>query len=220
MLKTKQKRRRAMKERFALMAVACCMAIGFAPNVQAQDERLAAMMSDPATFKAAMEKGRKISTFCANCHGDSGVSKIPEVPNLAGQNPDYVLEQTRRFGDGRRKDAFMQGLIRILTEDEKTQLAIYYSNQGVPPNNNQPTALVDKGKALFARLCARCHQQTGHGSMTIPRLAGQHPEYVVMSVTRYRDNTGVRRDPLMSSAVAQMKDDDIKAVAAYVATLP
>ncbi|MDR0996046.1 MAG: c-type cytochrome [Zoogloeaceae bacterium] len=209
-----------MKERFALMLVVFSLAIGFVPDVQAQDERLAAMMSDPASLKTAMEKGRKISTFCANCHGDSGVSKIPAVPNLGGQNPDYVLEQTRRFGDGRRQDAFMQGLIRILTEDEKTQLAIFYSNQDVPPNNNQPTVLVDKGRALFTRLCARCHLPTGHGSMTIPRLAGQHPEYVIMSVSRYRDNTGVRRDPLMSSAVAQMKDDDIKAVAAYVATLP
>jgi cytochrome c553 len=30
--------------------------------------------------KAAIDGGRKVSSFCVNCHGDDGVSKIPEVP--------------------------------------------------------------------------------------------------------------------------------------------
>ena len=50
-----------------------------------------------------IEAGRRIATFCANCHGASGVSAIPNVPNLAAQNPDYLLAQIDAFVTGKRK---------------------------------------------------------------------------------------------------------------------
>ena len=166
----------------------------------AQD-RLKAVQADPAALKHAIEAGQKASFFCVNCHGDSGISKIPEVPNLAGQNPAYLLEQIRKFGAGERKDQFMQGLIKVLKDEERVQIALYFGSQTVQPSKADPVQ-VARGKELFTKLCVRCHGEAARGDATIPRLAGQQIPYIVSSVTRYRDNTGVRNNQLMSIATS------------------
>ena len=40
-------------------------------------ERLKAIQADPASVKIAVDAGRKASFFCANCHGENGISKTP-----------------------------------------------------------------------------------------------------------------------------------------------
>jgi len=187
--------------------------------VHARDPRLTEIRSDPQTLREAMERGRKIAAFCANCHGANGVSNLPEVPNLAGQNVDYLLEQTRKFGNGQRRDPFMQGLIKALKEEEKIQLSIFYASQSPSPAKPNP-ASVEHGRRVFSVFCARCHGDKARGDELIPRLASQHEEYIVASVTRYRNKSGERQDPQMTAAVAPLKDADIKAVAAYLSSLP
>jgi cytochrome c553 len=181
--------------------------------------RLQAIQNDPAALRAAEAAGRKATFFCVNCHGDNGVSKLPEVPNLAGQNPAYLLEQIRKFGSGERKDDFMQGLIKVLKDEEKVQIALFYASQKPTPGQ-QDAAQVATGGQLYGKLCKRCHGEQAYGNETIPRLAGQHPVYLVTAITRYRDKTGERMDPRMSSAVAPLKNEDIKAIAAYLNALP
>ncbi|MGL5630840.1 MAG: c-type cytochrome [Azovibrio sp.] len=209
-----------MKYKLGLILLLSLAASVHAAGVSDSNARLLQQFSsDPETLKAAQEAGRKASFFCVNCHGESGVSKIPEVPNLAGQNPSYLLVQTQKFGNGQRKDEFMQGLIRVLKEEEKAKIALFYASQNPLPGKQDP-AMVAEGAKIFAKVCARCHGDQARGNEEIPRLAGQHPQYLQVSITRYRDKTGVRQDPLMSSAVALLKDSDIKAVAAYLNTLP
>ncbi len=189
-------------------------------SIQAQpatQERLKAVQADAVAHKAAVEAGRKASFFCANCHGEDGNSKYPEVPNLAGQNPAYLLEQIRKFGSGQRKDEFMQGLIKVLSDDERVQISLFYSESKVVPGNAD-AALVRRGQDTFAKLCVRCHGEDARGNEKIARLAGQQKEYLIRSITRYRDKTGERIDPLMQIATAPLTNDDIKAVAAYLTT--
>ena len=201
---------------FAIGLLAAC---GVASAQTAATDRLKAIQADPVALKAAIEAGRKATFFCLNCHGDNGISKIPEVPNLAGQNPDYLLEQIRKFGSGERKDQFMQGLIKVLKEEERVQIALFYGSESVKPSAAD-LVLVARGKDLFTRLCVRCHGETAHGDATIPRLAGQQAPYLQSSITRYRDKTGVRNNPLMSIATSTLKNEDIKAIANYLTQLP
>jgi cytochrome c553 len=79
---------------------------------------------------------------------------------------------------------------------------------------------VDEGKRVYTVFCARCHGDRARGDELIPRLASQHEEYLVLSVTRYRNKSGERQDPQMTAAVAPMKDANIKAIAAYLSSLP
>ena len=197
------------------LITACGMALAQVPAA----DRLKAIQADPAALKSAIEAGKKASFFCVNCHGDDGISKIPEVPNLAGQNPDYLLEQIRKFGSGERKDQFMQGLIKVLKEEERVQIALFYGSGAVKPSKADP-AEAARGKDLFTRLCVRCHGEAARGDATIPRLAGQQIPYLQTSLTRYRDKTGVRNNQLMSIATSSLKNDDIKAIANYLTQLP
>ncbi len=202
-----------------IIAVGIMVASGAAFAQTPAQDKLKAIQADPAALKQAIEAGHKASFFCVNCHGDSGISKIPEVPNLAGQNPAYLLEQIRKFGSGERKDQFMQGLIKVLKDDERIQIALFFGSQAVPPSKADPVQ-VARGKELFSKLCVRCHGESAHGDATIPRLAGQQIPYVVTSVTRYRDGTGIRNNQLMAIATSTLKNEDIKAIANYLTQLP
>lgn len=196
------------------LVVLAGVAAGVAPAWAegAAGERLKALQGDPAKLKAAAEAGRRIASFCINCHGEGGVSKSPEVPNLAGQNPAYLLDQIRKFGSGERKDPFMQGLIKVLKEDERADLAVYFGSLAVPAGKSD-AALAASGKAAFGKLCARCHGEEARGNETIPRLAGQQAEYLKRTIARYRDKTGERIYPLMQIATATLKNEEIAALA-------
>ena len=182
-------------------------------------ERLKAVQGDPAALKAAVEAGKKAAFFCVNCHGEDGVSKMAEVPNLAGQNAAYLLEQIRKFGAGERKDQFMQGLIKVLKDEERLQIAVYYASVPVPPGKADPSQ-VARGKELFTKLCVRCHGDQARGNEAIARLAGQRSSYLQTSIIRYRDNTGVRNNQLMTIATSGLKNEDVAAIANYLTQLP
>lgn len=205
--------------RFLFLASLLAAASAFAQPDTTPQERLKAISADPAAQRSAIEAGKKLTFFCANCHGEAGVSKTPEVPNLAGQNPAYLLEQIRKFGVGERKDQFMQGLIKVLKDEERVQVALYYASVPVVPSPADP-ARVAQGKVLFAKLCARCHGEQARGNELYPRLASQKVPYLQTSITRYRDNTGVRNNPLMTIATAPLKNEDIAALANYLTQLP
>jgi cytochrome c553 len=182
-------------------------------------DRLKSIQSDPAALKTAIDAGRKASFFCANCHGEEGISKSAEIPNLAGQNPAFLLEQIRKFGSGERKDPFMQGLIKVLKDDDRLQITLFYASMSVPPSRAD-AALATKGKELFSKLCVRCHGEQARGNAEIPRIAGQKIPYLQTTVTRYRDGTGIRNNQLMAIATAPLKNDDITAITNYLTQLP
>lgn len=201
------------------LALGLWAACGVTQAQPALQERLKSVSADPVALKAAVDAGKKASFFCANCHGEDGISKSAEIPNLAGQNPAYLLEQIRKFGSGERKDAFMQGLIKVLKDEERLQIALYYAGNSVRPGSADATQAA-RGKVLFDKLCVRCHGEQARGNDIYPRLAGQKMPYLQTSITRYRDQTGVRNNQLMSIATATLKNEDIVAVANYLIQLP
>jgi len=182
-------------------------------------DALMRMGADAALKAKATERGGSTATFCANCHGSSGISAIPEVPNLAAQNPDYLLKQIELFVTGGRKNAFMEGLMKALSPDERAELVLFYSSRSAPPAVPEDGALVETGRKAFAGLCAQCHGADAHGDATTPRLAGQQPEYLRISLTRYLTVSGERIYPPMTAQVTKLGKDRIEAVVHYLRTL-
>ncbi len=205
--------------RAILLAAALSLPCGASLAQSSLQDRVKTIQADPAALKVAVEAGKKAGFFCANCHGDEGISKTPDVPNLAGQNPGYLIEQIRKFSSGERKDPFMQGLIKVLKDEDRVNVALYYASVHVPPSSADAAQAVH-GQALFSKLCVRCHGDQARGNELYPRLAGQKLPYLQSSITRYRDVTGIRNNQLMSIATATLKNEDITALANYLTQLP
>ena len=181
--------------------------------------RLNQAQNDPKLAESLFKTGRQVAAVCANCHGDGGNSAKPDIPNLAGQNPAYLLEQLRKFTDGTRRFEFMEGMIKAMKTDEKVGMVLFYSAQKATHKPATNPALVAKGKDYYSRICFRCHGDNGRGNEKIARIASQQGEYLTITLKRYRAGTGVRIDPLMAANTKLMSDADIDAVAAYVSSM-
>jgi cytochrome c553 len=83
---------------------------------------------DRAEAQGDAKAGRaKAESVCAVCHGVDGLAKIPEAPNLAGQNENYLTEQLTAFKSGERKNEMMSVVSQDLSDADIANLAAYYS---------------------------------------------------------------------------------------------
>lgn len=180
-----------------------------------------ALAADPASVAAPAppRSGQESAQFCRHCHGEAGISARPDIPNLAGQNAAYLLDQMNKLAAGQRKSEFMQGLIKALKPEERANLALYFSRQKVRPQPARNNSQTEAGGKLYARLCVYCHGANAYGSDNIPRLASQQTVYLQQSLKRYRNGSGERIDPRMQSYTRNLKDNDIDNLAAYLASL-
>jgi cytochrome c553 len=71
--------------------------------------------------------GREKAQQCEVCHGLDGLSKIPEAPNIAGQNETYMIAQLTAFKSGERKNDMMSMIAPTLSADDINNLAAYYA---------------------------------------------------------------------------------------------
>lgn len=88
----------------------------------------AALASLFAFGGAAQAQPSDLVGACAPCHGADGIARDGEVPNLAGQNELYLLNQLRAFHDGRRSHKEMRFMSRNLTEADMLAIAAYFSS--------------------------------------------------------------------------------------------
>ena len=181
--------------------------------------RLKEVERDPKLTEDILRTGRKVAAVCANCHGENGNSHKPDTPNLAAQNPAYLIEQLRKFAEGQRRNEFMEGMIKAMNSDEKIGVVLFYSNQKVVHRPAANPALAAKGKEYFNKICFRCHGEDGRGNEKFARIAGQQPDYMRLTLQRYRAGTGIRIDPLMAASTKLMSDTDIEAVVAYAGAM-
>ena len=108
--------------------------------------------------------------------------------------------------------------VRVLAADERP------AAPGAPAATHgpAPAAMVAKpdlaqGEAKFTAVCAACHGADGNsGTPANPKLAQQHPEYVVKQLQEFK--SGKRPSPIMQPMAAQLSDADMKNIAAWVTT--
>jgi len=181
--------------------------------------RLEGVQHDPKQTAALLKTGQKVAAVCDNCHGESGNSPKPDVPNLAGQNPAYLLEQLRLYANGQRSDIFMEGMIKVMTSDEKVGMALFYAKQNVTYKSTTNSALAARGQELYNKGCTRCHDEDGLGDEKVARIAGQQPDYLRFALKRYRTGTGARLNERMAINVKRLTDADVEAVIAFVMSL-
>ncbi len=176
--------------------------------------------------KAAIAAGKERSVLCSNCHGVDGNSVKGDIPNLAGQNPAYIIEQFDKFLTGERKNFVMQTLAGIFTFKDKVNLAVYYTSQKVKPRKYNKR-LAEKGRVIYRNVCFRCHGEDGKGEKGYARLAGQQIEYVKMTLKRFRaiatrtaDEYDIKRtSPEMQQVTVFLSDGDIENLAHFITSM-
>jgi cytochrome c553 len=72
--------------------------------------------------------GRNLAAACANCHGTNGVS-VQGMPNLAGRERAYLVQQMQDFKTGKRPATIMHQLAKGYTDEQIDALAAYFSAQ-------------------------------------------------------------------------------------------
>ncbi|HEX4943308.1 MAG TPA: c-type cytochrome [Usitatibacteraceae bacterium] len=172
-----------------------------------------AAQDDPAVRKAAEP--------CFACHGPEGNSVNPAYPILAGETWRYIYIQLKDFKEGRRADPLMSPMAANLTRDDMIALGNFFAAQKRRPNGFKADgARVAAGKKISdAVLCPMCHLGGFSGQNDIPRVAGQHPDYIRKQLRDFKARKRTNDAGNMTSVAANLSDDDIENLTHYIANL-
>jgi cytochrome c553 len=192
--------------RRSITATLAIVALSPAPRAWAQDAEAGA---------------RKAAEVCAACHGADGNSPEGRYPSLAGQTARYIYLQLRDFKEGRRTDSLMTPMAQTLTRDDMFNVAAYYSGQTLRPADfAADPARVARGQTRAAEtLCTMCHGGGFMGQNEIPRVAGQHHDYIVKQLQDFKARRRTNDAGNMTAVAKTLSDQDIEDLAQYLATL-
>lgn len=173
------------------------------------------------------EAGKAKSASCAACHGADGNSVNPEWPKLAGQHESYLVKQLAYFKDGERVNETMKGMASNLSEQDREDLAAYFSSQKATIGAADPT-LVEFGQKIYrsgnsssgVAPCMGCHGPNGAGNpaANYPALRGQNAQYIENQLRGFasgqRHNENAKK--MMQILASRMTEREIRAVASYI----
>jgi cytochrome c553 len=156
---------------------------------------------------------------CAACHGADGNSQLPNIPSLAGQPKVFVENQLVIIREGLREIPAMKGLLDGVSDAEITAMAVHFAKLpagvSLPPGD---PALMAQGKALAEGMrCGICHLPDYRGREQMPRLAAQREDYLRYSMLQFKNNQATGRDTIMAASLYGVSDNDIKALAHFLA---
>ncbi|WP_298410127.1 c-type cytochrome [Janthinobacterium sp.] len=220
---------RAFSPLFKSMLLALLAVSATASAVEAPKPAVKADAAKGATLYADGDAARGLPA-CVSCHGAAGNSTITVNPKLAGQHESYLYKQLVDFTTPERNQPVMTTYAKMLSDADKKNIAAYLGAQLSKPGAAKNKDTIDLGKKIYrggiaskqVAACASCHGATGNGlPVQYPRIAGQHQDYTVAQLTMFRSTKADARknSAQMHTIAARMSDDEIAAVADYIAGL-
>ncbi len=204
-----------------MTSVALLAILPFAANAQADGEKI---------YTKGGENPMAIA--CMTCHGMNGEGLAAAgYPGMAGKNAQYLAKQIHDFQDAKRTHPVMDGIAKALSDDEIVAVTVYMQNlpHSEIPEITRATQPTDVGSRLALRgdwsrnipECIACHGPGGVGVGTaFPQLAGQNELYIINQMNAWKNGTRKNdQADLMGHIARSLTDDEIKAVAAYFASL-
>ncbi len=169
-----------------------------------------------------VDKGRKKAENCVGCHGPNGNSTLPQFPILAGQTARYIYLQLKDFKEGRRDEPQMEPFLKDLSREDMFDLAAFFAAQKLRPaaDFKPDPAKAERGKKKSEEtLCTMCHLGGFMGQNEIPRVAGQHYEYIVKQLKDFKTAKRTNDAGNMASVSKTLSDRDIDDLANFLAGL-
>ena len=177
---------------------------------------------EPSTLSVDLVAGKAIAKAeCAECHGMDGRGKSTEIPYLASQSTQYLVEAMHAYRDGGRLHAGLQDLTSGMSEADIVNISGYYANLPPPTTNgDQPMARTNEityiEGAAVAAICEDCHGKKGISTEEgVPSLAGQQPGYLIISTQEYIIGNRGHEGQKMLEGLEQV---DIEKMAMYFAS--
>lgn len=170
---------------------------------------------------------------CLACHPVRSTSNtMPAVPYLAGQHPEYIIDQLERFavvgedGSAPRTDLTMSPMAHTIPQEEWKQIAEALAAHECINLGNAEL------KTFTPNPCAVCHGARGLSEdPAVPNLAGQNTRYLFAQyehfIEQYSPSFPVknlqggenRLHPDMGPIAAQVREDVIS-ILNYYSNLP
>ena len=85
------------------------------------------LLAVPAQAAGDRQAGLEKTAACVACHGHDGVSRRPDVPNIAGHPALYISQQLRAYRSGERSHPNMTVVAQSLSDEDIANLAAWYS---------------------------------------------------------------------------------------------
>lgn len=67
--------------------------------------------------------------LCIACHGETGMSRIPGTPHIAGQDEAYLRRSLTHYREHRRQGGAMNAAAGSLSNDDIRELAAWYARR-------------------------------------------------------------------------------------------
>lgn len=181
--------------------------------------------------KGDVARGKQVAAqACAQCHGSGGDAVGDAFPSLSAQLPNYLASQLVLFKMEKRRSPVMAPIAKNLTVDDMLDVATYYSRQAPGAAHRSTQAeLLAQGEKLYRAgdvqrgipACTWCHGASGSGSAPIfPRIGGQSPVYLEAVLGILKTKFFYAQEAyVMKAVLANLNQEEIKAVAEYVSTM-
>ncbi len=172
--------------------------------------------------KGNAEDGSIKAYSCTGCHGVRGYKNVYphyHVPQIGGQNYDYLIAALKGYREGTRHHPTMQAQAMSFSEQDISDIAAYLSSLSTEGDATNTGAVgnAEAGKAV-AVVCQACHGIDGNGigDPQYPLLARQHADYLVKALEDYK--SGKRDNAIMKGFASTLSSEDIANIAAYFAS--
>ena len=210
---------------------AAVAALVFSATVEARHQKVA---KAPGEFSAAS----KATHYCMLCHGRGarGFMGYRPIPQLAGQQAEYIQIQLTAFAERRRLRDL--GYVRYenvhkMTPDQRSALGDYMSKLEPATHKSSPEHLIAAGEKLFHQgapenevpACSVCHGAEAKGDGIFPRLAGQWRPYLIGQLTDWEKQRGLGpngkedNSSIMAPIAKSLTTQQIKEITAYLSSL-
>ncbi len=176
-----------------------------------------------------LERAKKIvGGGCFLCHGADGESSSEVFPKLGGQNAQYLSKQLANFKSGTRRSSTMGAMVKDLSEQDFASLGAYFAAKPGTAHEVKDWDLAGVGRYVYLQgnrwtgvaACQSCHGASGHGTASLPRLAGQNAIYLETQIRQFNTRERTNDNEVMHAIAAKMSELEIKAVSEYLSGQP
>lgn len=206
--------------RVAVIAITLGCAPVIAQSPAAKTEPTATTAA--AAVTAVVTYAQRYAQSCAACHGTKGEGAANLAPALAGQPSFYAITQLFLFKNGRRTNEAMLAIAKDFSNDDLRGFSDFIGKlpalDAAPAAGNVDANRIAEAGALVARhQCHGCHGADLAGAAQVPRLAGQHEDYLQRVLSEFRTGQRLGYTSAMNEALAGLDAKALDALAYYLA---